>query len=126
MKFGAVLTAFMGKVGGGASSSPTVQENEINATEGKLTFYNAYFSHKAVPIAKMILFMLLYSLRWPKRRFVEETRKSQVVTKWRIYLAHAHSTVEFMLFNSSMCDAAFPGSTILIYFFKSVRKISFF
>lgn len=126
VRFGSMLTAFMGKIGGGSSSSPVVQKNELTVSEGKLTRMNAYYSQNTVTTVKMVLFMLLYSLRWPKRRFVEDIRKSRAIVKWRVYLAHAHSTVEFMLFNSSLCDATFPGSTMLIYYFKSVRKMSIF
>jgi len=126
VKFGAVLTAFMGKIGGGGSSSATPQPNALNVSEGKLTFLNAYYSQNTVTVIKMILFLVVYSLRWPKEKLAEKLRKTRIIVKWRVYLVHIHSTVEFMLFNSSLTDAAFPGSTIMIFSFKKVRKLSVF
>ena len=72
VRFGSVLTAFMSKIGGGGSSETAEDVNEFNVSEGKLTFYKARYSLGSVTMGKMILFLVLYILRQPKIKMIEE------------------------------------------------------
>jgi hypothetical protein len=115
------LTTFILELSGDQAETEESEDQEINATYGKLTKYNATQSWQSV--VKMAAFLIIFALRIPRNMIKNQLQKERKIIKWKIYFVHTQNMLEFMTFNSSLIGASFPAAVQYLYRIRMTRVV---